>query len=81
MLANWYLHPLDEKLSKLGYKMVRYADDFVILRQSASQAHKALEEVRAWVEENGLTLHPNKTHIGDCLVEGEFSSLIPQRKN
>lgn len=46
MLANVYLHPLDEKLSKSGYKMVRYADDFVILCQSAETAHKALEEVR-----------------------------------
>ena len=26
LLTNLYLHPLDEKMSKLGYKMVRYAD-------------------------------------------------------
>ncbi len=44
-------------------RMVRYADDFVILCERAEQAQKALAEVRAWVEENGLTLHPDKTHI------------------
>jgi RNA-directed DNA polymerase len=49
LLANLYLHPLDQKMTKLGYKMVRYADDFVILCQSASQAHTALQEVKAWV--------------------------------
>ena len=71
LLANLYLHPLDVKMSELGYRMVRYADDFVILCQTASQAQTALEEVKVWVEENGLTLHPDKTHTGDCLEEGQ----------
>ena len=31
---------------RLGYRMVRYADDFVILCESAEQAHTALEEVK-----------------------------------
>jgi len=33
LLANIYLHPLDERMSGLGYRMVRYADDFVVLVQ------------------------------------------------
>ena len=70
LLANLYLHPLDKQMQQLRYHMVRYADDFVILCKSAETAHAALQEVRAWVEENGLTLHPEKTHIGDCLVAG-----------
>ena len=79
LLANLYLHPLDVKMSELGYRMVRYADDFVILCQTASQAQKALEEVKAWVEENGLTLHPDKTHIGDCLVKGQGFEFLGYR--
>jgi RNA-directed DNA polymerase len=79
LLANLYLHPLDVKMSKLGYRMVRYADDFVILCQTASQAQTALEEVKAWVQENGLTLHPDKTHIGDCLVEGQGFEFLGYR--
>lgn len=79
LMANLYLHPLDEKMTKLGYKMVRYADDFVILCKSAPQAHKALEEVKAWVEENGLSLHPDKTHVGDCLVEGQGFEFLGYR--
>ena len=79
LLANLYLHPLDEKMTTLGYRMVRYADDFVILCQSAPQAHKALEEVQAWVQENGLTLHPDKTHVGDCLVPGHGFEFLGYR--
>lgn len=79
LLANLYLHPLDEKMTKLGYKMVRYADDFVILCQTAPQAHAALDEVKAWVEENGLTLHPDKTHVGDCLVAGQGFEFLGYR--
>ena len=79
LLANIYLHPLDERMLKLGYKMVRYADDFVILCQSAERAHAALEEVKAWVAENDLTLHPDKTHIGDCQIEGQGFEFLGYR--
>lgn len=79
LLANLYLHPLDVKMTGSGYKMVRYADDFVILCKSAPQAHKALEEVKAWVEENGLSLHPDKTHAGDCLVDGQGFEFLGYR--
>ena len=79
LLANLYLHPLDETMTRLSYRMVRYADDFVILCQSAEQAHAALEEVSAWVEANGLTLHPDKTHVGDCRIEGQGFEFLGYR--
>lgn len=58
-------------MAKLGYRMVRYADDFVILCQSAEQAQMALNEFNVWVIANGLTLNPDKTHVGNCLLEGQ----------
>jgi RNA-directed DNA polymerase len=79
LLANLYLHPLDERMTGAGYRMVRYADDFVILCQSAEQAQKALEEVKAWVEANGLTLHPDKTHVGNCMMEGQGFEFLGYR--
>jgi len=79
LLANLYLHPLDETLFRLGYRMVRYADDFVILCESAEQAQMALAEVSAWVKENGLTLHPDKTHIGDCRIAGQGFEFLGYR--
>jgi RNA-directed DNA polymerase len=79
LLANLYLHPLDKRMTTLGYRMVRYADDFVILCESAEQAHLALDEVRAWVEANGLTLHPDKTHVGDCRIKGQGFEFLGYR--
>jgi RNA-directed DNA polymerase len=66
LLANIYLHPLDCQIRQKGYRMVRYADDFVVLCRSLEEAQAALAEVKAWVEANGLSLNPDKTHVGDC---------------
>jgi len=65
LLSNLYLNDLDHRMAGLGYEMVRYADDFVILCRSQEQAEAALEEVKRFVAEAGLTLHPEKTHIVD----------------
>ena len=53
LLANIYLHGLDGQMAQKGYRMVRYADDFVVLCRSAEEAQAALAEVKAWVEDNG----------------------------
>jgi RNA-directed DNA polymerase len=65
VLANAYLNPLDHHMADRGFQMVRYADDFVILCRTREEAEAALEEVRQWVEGQGLVLHPEKTHIVD----------------
>lgn len=65
LLSNLYLNELDHRMADLGYEMVRYADDFMILCRSQEHAESALEEVRRFVDEAGLTLHPEKTHIVD----------------
>ena len=65
MLSNVYLNPLDHLMAEKGFEMVRYADDFVILCRSEFEAEAALEEIRQWVADVGLTLHPDKTHIVD----------------
>jgi len=65
LLSNLYLNELDHRMAGLGYEMVRYADDFVILCRSQEQAEAALEEVKRFVDEASLTLHPEKTHIVD----------------
>ena len=71
LLANVYLHPLDDLMAARGYRMVRYADDAVVLCKSPEEAAAALAEITAWVTENGLGLHPDKTHVGDCRQPGE----------
>lgn len=74
LLANIYLNPLDHKMDKLGYEMVRYADDFVILCRTKSEAEEALREVAQWIETNELVLHPEKTRIVDA-ERGGFDFL------
>jgi RNA-directed DNA polymerase len=75
LLANIYLDPLDHLLAECGVEMVRYADDFVILCRSEAEAQAALARVQTWVEENGLTLHPEKTRIVDLSQPGGFDFL------
>lgn len=65
LLSNLYLNELDHRMADKGFEMVRYADDFVILCRSQEHAEAALEEVKRFVREAGLTLHPEKTHIVD----------------
>ena len=79
LLANLYLHALDELMRDRGHRMVRYADDFVILCRSREEAEAALAEVREWVQANGLTLHPEKTHIGDWRQPGEGFEFLGYR--
>src|SRR5215831_17703562 len=79
LLANIYLHPLDELMAARGYRMVRYADDFVVLCRSREEADAALAEIRAWVAANGLRLHPNKTQVGDCRQYGEGFEFLGYR--
>ena len=79
LLANIYLHGLDRQMKQKGYHMVRYADDFVVLCRSAEQAQAALDEVRAWVDQNGLKLNADKTHVGDCLQAGQGFEFLGYR--
>ena len=79
LLANIYLHPLDLLMEESGYRMVRYADDFVILCRTAREAEAALRRVMAWVADNGLTLHPDKTRIGDCREPGQGFDFLGYR--
>ncbi|MGH8612687.1 MAG: group II intron reverse transcriptase/maturase, partial [Gammaproteobacteria bacterium] len=79
LLGNLYLHALDERMGGRGYRMVRYADDFVVLCRSREEAEAALSDIRDWVEENGLGLHPDKTHVGDCRQAGEGFEFLGYR--
>ncbi|MFH1037451.1 MAG: group II intron reverse transcriptase/maturase [PVC group bacterium] len=75
LLANIYLNPLDHIMTRLGFEMIRYADDFVILCRSEEEARRALNQITAWVKEAGLKLHPEKTRIVDVEQRGGFDFL------
>lgn len=73
LLANIYLHVLDmywaERYSSLG-KLIRYADDFVIICRSKQDAETALQMVKQIMGILKLTLHPTKTRIVDMGRDG-----------
>ena len=79
LLANLYLHPLDRLMEQNGYRMVRYADDFVILCASEAEADAARRQVTAWVNASSLTLHPCKTRIGDAAQPGHGFEFLGYR--
>jgi group II intron reverse transcriptase/maturase len=73
LLANIYLHVLDmyweEQYAFLG-KLVRYADDGVVICRTKWQAEQALEKIKWVMTRIRLTLHPTKTRIVDMGREG-----------
>jgi RNA-directed DNA polymerase len=70
LLANVYLHAFDRAWAERGTgEVVRYADDFVVLCSSQSQAEEAQRRATAILDELGLSLHPDKTRVVD-LREG-----------
>jgi len=73
LLANIYLHVLDmlwaERYSLLG-KLVRYADDFVIICRTKHDAENALQKVTQVMELLKLALHPTKTRVVDMGQDG-----------
>ena len=63
LLANIVLNYLDWQLHQLGYRFVRYADDFVVLCQTKTQAEEAKTQVTHILAQLGLTLSAEKTRI------------------
>lgn len=63
MLANLFLDPLDESLVDAGYRLVRYADDFVVLCASRNEAEQAHAFTARCLRDLKLRLKPEKTAI------------------
>jgi RNA-directed DNA polymerase len=74
-----YLHQLDLTLHRYGRKIIRYADDFVVLCQGKEEAEEALAEIQLWTDQNGLQLSQGKTHIGNCLETGQGFEFLGYR--
>jgi len=66
LLSNVFLHLLDKvwnkRHGKLG-KLIRYADDFVVLCGKQAQAEESLKAIQGLMKRMGLELHPEKTRL------------------
>lgn len=56
--------------------MVRYADDCVILCETEEESQAPLSLVQEWTGANLLTLHPEKTQVGNCLEPGKGFAFL-----
>jgi len=78
LLANIYLNKLDRiwaaRCGQLGV-LIRYADDFVAMCKTESQAREALRRIGLVMNRLGLTLHPAKTRLVD-LRRGQESFVF-----
>jgi len=63
LFSNIYLNSFDHEMTKRGYRLTRFADDWVVLCKTQAEAATAIRDARAILETLGLTLHPDKTRI------------------
>lgn len=73
LLANLYLDEFDEEMERLGFRLVRYADDFIILTRGKEEADEALAAVRNSLARLKLSLKEEKSRVGS--VDLGFSFL------
>ena len=62
--SNIFLTPFDRAMTEQGLRLTRWADDFVILCNTKTEAYRALAFAKRFLrEELGVELHPTKTRI------------------
>jgi group II intron reverse transcriptase/maturase/CRISPR-associated endonuclease Cas1 len=73
LLANLYLDDLDDDLEMQGFRLVRYADDFVVLTKDAESAQHAQQAAQSILGRLRLELNLDKTKV--VALEDGFSYL------
>lgn len=65
LLSNLYLDALDDAIDDKGLRLIRYADDFIILARKRESAEAALAETRDVLAEEGLEMHAAGSRVRD----------------
>lgn len=63
LLANVYLDGFDKHIKSHGVKLIRYADDFVILTRGKDLAEALLQDTQACLQDLALSINLEKTAI------------------
>ena len=62
--SNIFLTPFDREMTRQGYRLTRWADNFVVVCRTPSEARQALACAGRFLwEALGVRLHPKKTRI------------------
>ena len=72
LLSNILLTPFDREMRHKGYRLTRYADDWVVTCRSRAEARGALAAARKILEQLGVRLNPAKTRIVHVRYGFEF---------
>jgi group II intron reverse transcriptase/maturase len=76
MLANLFLDDFDEAMLAEGHKLVRYADDFIVLTKNRAQAEAALELTEDVLSQLQLQLDEEDTHVTQFSQGFKFLGLV-----
>ncbi|TLN24692.1 group II intron reverse transcriptase/maturase [bacterium] len=76
LLANIYLNEFDQEMERRGVKVIRYADDIVVLAKSKRAAERLLESCRRYLEDTLiLTMNAQKSRVVSVLARKHFKFL------
>ena len=63
LLSNILLTPFDKEMRRRGYRLTRYADDWVVICRTRAEAESVLATARKILESLGVRMNPEKTRI------------------
>lgn len=76
LLANIYLNEFDQEMEGRGVKVIRYADDIVVLAKSSRAAQRLLESSRTYLEQKlKLQMNTQKSKVVSVVAQKHFKFL------
>jgi group II intron reverse transcriptase/maturase len=77
LIANIYIDAFDQFMMNRGHRIVRYADDILILKRSRKAAENVCEQATRYLERNlKLTVNQEKTHITHSYKGVKFLGVV-----
>jgi group II intron reverse transcriptase/maturase len=81
LLSNILLTPFDREMRLRGYRLTRYADDWLVTCSTRAEAKKALKDAKKILSALGVTLNIEKTRIVNVRMGFEFLGFKIKRGN
>ena len=79
LLSNVLLTPFDREMRRKGYRLTRYADDWVVTCTTRAEAQSALDAATRILEKLGVAIHAGKTRIVHVRYGFEFLGFLIKR--
>lgn len=77
LIANVYLDAFDQHMKSRGHRIVRYADDILILCNTRTTAHRVQKVATAYLEDElKLTVNRKKTHLAHSREGIRFLGVV-----